>query len=286
LQHLISNERCGPHTIGRSGYVQVAIVRPDHERTPGSTRSANQKGGDSRGEPKVTWSAIWESVVIAVMTGVFTGIVAWWILATRVRPRLEVSSVIAKSSDSTSTVGYIYRVKIRNPSRRRNVVDLKIDCAIKFIGLEPSRPDNSFVLPLSTAKKQQYPSLAPQGERTYRLVFSPEDVRSYGRLPRERWGLIHQGDVALDALLRSSLDENGHVKPIDKQDAVLITVTAAHELSGFRRARVCRYTCEQIEEGIFAKESVELAPPDSSPAVESGEVHEDHPAAPTPVATR
>lgn len=196
----------------------------------------------------------WQELLVASSVSFVLGIVAsasaWWIITFRLRPVLEVSTELAKTPDANAPTGYIYRFKLRNPSSRRYVADVRTDLRLRIEGLNPSRPGNSWLLVLPAGSGTAFPAMAPLAERTFRL--HPEQLHgaALDRLPADVRTKIDDGSVDLEELLAL---ERGRA-------SILLAVGASHEFSGLRRLFPRVYEAESIRLGKFERQSVDVVP--------------------------
>jgi hypothetical protein len=94
-------------------------------------------------------------ILVGVVIGVVGSLVAWWIVARAVRPRILISPKISRLPEWRRDVPWRYRVKVVNGSRRwplprSPLVDVRIVATLRFRGLDEKLPrnTNNYTLPL------------------------------------------------------------------------------------------------------------------------------------------
>jgi hypothetical protein len=167
----------------------------------------------------------WESVLTGVGSSIVASIVFLIFLA-RVRPRLEISSVIAKEPSKTDPTVTVYRIKIVNRSRRPSV-DL---CVQVFTERRAKAPGGGDVIVLRPLHPQIQSNMLPG--RPMRLR-NDRDARYARRI-----------------LLKEDIESRWSD---DTDDSVLVRVFARDSLSNFGRQfeRRFEYKTSALVEGRF-----------------------------------
>ena len=151
------------------------------------------------------WAQLLVASVVSFLLGIVASVAAWWFITLRLRPSLEISREIAKTPHAKTPLGYVYRVKLRNPSPKRYVADVVVDARLRLEGSHPEQPGNSFLLVVPVGPGRTYPAMGPLTERTLRLHIENLEGSSIERLPAGLRSRLSEGSVMLEELL--SIDD-------------------------------------------------------------------------------
>ena len=178
-------------------------------------------------------------LLIAVLLGVIASLLAWFVVAHSLRPKLDVSPFVSRSVGLNDEIHY--RIKIMNARRTRNLVDVRTDAYLWIPGFWPSRPGNNNVVDVPTTSDELI-GMRPGDNRILRFDTEAVSVALTDHLNSQAIG-----SGSLEAML--SLGERSAAEL-----RVWIAYTDAY--SGVRRASLHRYTSDQIEMSLFAPTSV------------------------------
>lgn len=144
------------------------------------------------------------SLSLAVLLGVASSFLAWFITFRVIRPRIRISTGISRvTAPHNDDYRYAYRVKVKNRSTRRRMIDVEFGCTLHLRSVHPELTHNTnvFDVPLS---KQTVRRIKPKGERVmrlrlHRLLDEREDLE---RLPPAVVTLLRDPGYTLDGLFR------------------------------------------------------------------------------------
>jgi AIG2 family protein len=194
------------------------------------------------------------STLIGLATGLFLSLVAWWLVARAVTPKLALSREISRLQDLSQPRRPRYRIKIVNlrrwPLPHSPAVEVRVVSSLRLKGLEGYEHWTDFPIPI-----------AHSGEM---------DMIERNALPR-----LRLFDIRPDHLKRLVA---GHANDSDPRDVELehllrlgtasevrVVVSAAHPYTGARRSVTQRYTLPDVVRGSFwkrpGKEGLRVARP-------------------------
>jgi hypothetical protein len=182
------------------------------------------------------------SIVGGFGAGIVASYVVWLLIARFHLPRIDVSD-ICRDHRSIEPLRYRYRVKIRNPSRRRSVGDLNLAARLVIRGLHPSQPDGYTAFRLRLADTHPFPVLEPGEGRIY--TFKPIELEADGTatLPGHIRTGLETGHISLEALMGLGTDA-----------FVRFAVSGSHEIGGLYRTSIRRFTVDDMVPGWFPRE--------------------------------
>ncbi|MDG4559670.1 MAG: hypothetical protein P9E88_00090 [Candidatus Competibacter sp.] len=80
-------------------------------------------------------------LLIGIPLGVLASLIAWWVVAHFVVPKLEFSPDISRISRPEKPSGMTYRIKFKN-SGMRDIIDVEVFAELRIKGLNSEVPDN------------------------------------------------------------------------------------------------------------------------------------------------
>jgi hypothetical protein len=182
------------------------------------------------------------SIVAGFGAGIVASYVVWLLIARFHLPRIDISD-ICRDHRSLEPLRYRYRIKIRNPSRRRSVGDLNLAARLVIRGLHRSRPDAYTAFRLRLADTHPFPVLEPGEGRIY--TFKPIELEADGSatLPAHVRTGLETGDISLEELMGIGTDA-----------FIRFAVSGSHEIGGLYRTSIRRFTTQDIVPGRFPRE--------------------------------
>ena len=195
-------------------------------------------------------------LVVGFAAGIVASIAAWWIVLIYFTPRIEVSALnrLPRAPD-VEPCGYRYRVKVRNLQRSYGIAELSLHARLVIRGLDEKRPEvfTAFAIPVGDAVP--FPFLdgrrarerVEDSERVYTLRVHDLVDNAPKLMPAEVHVALQSRTQQLEELLTLGSDA-----------FVRIAVTSSHARSGFRRTIATRARREEITEGEFVEDSVDV----------------------------
>ncbi|MDQ6662328.1 MAG: hypothetical protein M3Z24_15360 [Chloroflexota bacterium] len=181
--------------------------------------------------------------------GIASSIFFWLIFAFVLVPRIKFAPKISKLESKTSNSGYKYDIKMEN-SGYREIIDLQFYVRLRVKGLDVEYPDNYQVdyLPI---RDKQLPRLKRHSGHTRSIIitllqgnYDDFDPTMY---PKKIQEAIKAKAIKLEDLLE-----------INKDSQLQLIVFAFDKLSGTRKIFETQYTKDDIEEGEYEKNSLNI----------------------------
>lgn len=188
------------------------------------------------------------TTLIGLFGGLFLSIAFWYWTVHVIRPSIEFSPDISKIIDATGAT--IYRVKLRNPSRRRGVIDLAFGVSIRYptAAIRPGARASSVVSFEVVTRRDGMYRLAPRRtqliDMDLRATLETDGARD---LVAALYPVVEQrAGLDFEALLRRS--PGAHV---------VVRVLCYDQWSGARRYFQSKnYEDSDIKSGYFDRMSV------------------------------
>jgi hypothetical protein len=176
--------------------------------------------------------------VVALVLGLATSLVAWWLVARYLTPRLAISE-ISRVADPKGEGGWRYHVKVVNRTRHP-VAELSIDVVLVLPGLNREIPDVEFRYRIPIGAGSLYPVLDAKECVLVGLRVNDVEGPALEWLPSDVRNRLALRAVALEELLSLSPDAS-----------LRVAVRAAHHFSGYKRTYSLQYHGENIKDGVF-----------------------------------
>jgi hypothetical protein len=168
----------------------------------------------------------------------------WHVLAHVVVPRLAAEKFITVSWSETGARPPLYRLRIRNKSAFRKIIDVEATGMLRLPKYDSSHPRRTAAIAIPM---QDSPLMQLSPRRAWFFVFMPEEIpETSGRyLPQELQRAIHAPDVDLRDLLKLVPEAN-----------LRVYVTGYDAYSGARRV----YTTDEYTESSFLERDYDRLP--------------------------
>jgi hypothetical protein len=185
------------------------------------------------------------TLILSVVIGVSTNLVAWWMIARGLIPKIMLSPQISKIPETRRNAQWRYRVKIANRRRwflpRRRVVNVSVNASLQVHGLDPEAPYNltNYKIPVT-------------GDGAIPLIMDNHVVRF-------RTEEMDLGDAPL---LVSHLHPNGpqlfdleQLLQLGDWARIRVMVTASDAYTNATTTRIADYVSDSIVGGRFSNKN-------------------------------
>lgn len=148
--------------------------------------------------------------IVFLLVGALLAYGQWYVLAHVIVPRLGAEEFITLSRGKGETDEAIYRIRIRNKSAFRKIIDLEATGVIRLPHYDPSHPRRTATI---AVPMQDSPIMQLSPRRAWFFTFLPDAIPdTAGRyLPPELRSRIHAPDVDLRDLLELLPEANMRV---------------------------------------------------------------------------
>jgi hypothetical protein len=185
------------------------------------------------------------TLAAGALLGVVTSLVAWWLGASGLAPRIEFGPHISKISNPGEQMSY--RIKFK-PRRRRwlrsDVVDVEVAARLLVTGLSRHAPGNQIAIEIPVRRSR---IIVMPSNHIARLQL--ERIRDVDLLPADLRSTVADGSIELETLFA-----------LGSRARLRIYVSAADGLMRARRVSVMTYEATDIRNGRFEKNGLDVVP--------------------------